>query len=409
MTCGGRYEFILVSLFFLNWGFAFLQRLAVSFLIPIIKPQMGITNVQVAEIASVTTGCFAISAIIVGVLSDRSGYRKRWLVPFVAITAVFSGMSGFAHTFHQLLLMRAGVGIGEGPILPLMMSMLSHASSENKFGRNSAIVNCGVSLIALTLGPIFITQLASHTTWQRALLISSVPTFVVAALIAKWVEEIKVQPDEGARPDGKHKNSFGELLSYRNIVVCCLISVGSLAGFWTLGVFVPLYLVKVARLSVQEAGFIMAAQGFLCILYALVIPTASDYFGRKRILILFYVLCTLSPLCMFLFVGGKVSIFMYVLVGGVPGAMSPLFMTLIPMETLPDRLRATANALIMGFGEVIGGTVFPVIAGHIADAKGYPFMMLVAAIMLAADILLGLALIETNKSVLAKRQAAVAV
>ena len=108
---------------------------------------------------------------------------------------------------------------------------------------------------------------------------------------------------------------------------------------------------------------------------------------------------------MFLFLGSKVSILTYVLFGDVPGAMSPLFMTLIPMETMPDRLRATANGLIMGFGEVIGGSIYPIIAGHIADAKGHPFMMLVAAIMLAVDIFLGFLLIETNKNVLAKRKA----
>lgn len=409
MKRGGRYEFTLVWLFGLNWGLVFLDRLAISFLLPIIKPEMGITNAQVGEIGFVTTGCFAASAIIFGVLSDRSGYRKRWLVPFVTVTAICSGLGAFTHTFNQLLLVRACVGIGEGPILPLMMSMLSHASSENKFGRNSAIVNCGVGLIAITLGPIIMTQLVVHTTWQRAFLISSLPTFVVAALIAKFAEEIRVQPDESAHRHAMEKTSLLELLSYRNIVMCCVICVGSMAGYWSLALFAPLYLINVARVSVQQMGYISAVMGILYIMYSFVVPTASDYFGRKRVLILFYILCTLSPLCMFLFVGSKVSILMYVLFGGVPGAMSPLFMTLIPMETLPDRLRATANGIIMGFGEVIGGSIFPVVAGRIADIKGYPFMMLVAAIMLAVDILLGFALIETNKNLLAKRATLVTV
>jgi len=405
MRRGGRYEFILVSLFFFNWGLAFLQRLAIAFLSPIIKSQMGITNVQVSYFAFATTGGFAVSAIIFGLLSDCSRYRKRWLVPFCLISAVFSALTGLTHTFHVLLLVRACVGIGEGPLLPLMMSMLSHVSSENKFGRNSAIVNCGVGLLALTLGPIFMTQVAAHTTWQMACLVSSLPMFVIAVLIAKFVEEIKVQPEESAGTHGTEKSGLWDLLYYRNVVVCCLIAVGNMAGYWALAVFAPLYLVDVARVSLPQMGYIAATMGFLCVLYCFFVPTASDYFGRKRILILCYILCTLSPLCMFLFVGSKVSILMYVLFGGVPGAMAPLFMTLIPMETLPDRLRATANGLIMGFGEIVGGSIFPITAGHIADLTGYPFMMLVAAIMLAADILLGFALIETNKNVVLKRKA----
>jgi fucose permease len=57
----------------------------------------------------------------------------------------------------------------------------------------------------------------------------------------------------------------------------------------------------------------------------------------------------------------------------------------------------------MGFGEVIGGALFPPYAGKIADHHGIPFMMLIAAIILAVNILLGFLLKETNPSVLSKK------
>lgn len=396
---GGRYEWTMTWLFFGCFGFVFLDRLAVSFLLPLITSDLKINNQQVGYIGLVTTGAYAISAIVFGALSDRSGKRKAWLIPFVLITGIFSGAGVFVHSFPQLLLVRGIVGIGEGPLWPLMMAMLSNVSSENRFGRNSGITNVGVGVIAVTLGPIFITQLVQFASWQMTFLLSSIPTFIICALMIIFIKE---QPFQVARDKVKGAGLAGlgaiaELLKIRNVIICMLICIGSMAGYWTLMLFAPLYLTEVAHVSVAKMGLISSLMGILYIAYSYAVPRLSDSWGRKPILIIFYVLCTIAPLAMFLFRGSSSSVILYVIFGGVPGAMSPLFMILIPMETVPDRLKATAQGLIMGTGEFIGGALFPVFAGYIADKQGLPFMMGIAAIMLAIDVLLGFTLVETHR------------
>lgn len=73
------YERKLVLLFALGWGFLFLDRLCISYLMPTLMPALELNNAQVGYIGSITTVCFAISSAVVGALSDRSGYRKNGL------------------------------------------------------------------------------------------------------------------------------------------------------------------------------------------------------------------------------------------------------------------------------------------------------------------------------------------
>ena len=52
---------------------------------------------------------------------------------------------------------------------------------------------------------------------------------------------------------------------------------------------------------------------------------------------------------------------------------------IIPMESVPEELGATAGALSMGVGEVIGATITPAVARALADHFGLPIVMLIAA------------------------------
>lgn len=391
-----RYEVVLLSLFFTTWGFVFLDRLAISFLLPVIAPILRLSNGQVGLIGLVTTGCFAISAVVFGALSDKSGYRKRWLIPFVFATAVFSALCSVTQTFDQLLIMRGLVGISEGPLLTIMMTMLMRTSSENQFGRNAGIVNFGVGIIAITFGPIFITQLVSVTSWQMTFLISALPTFILGFLLMKFTHEVELSQEEQTAAKAMSYAAIFEVFKYRNIVVCIIVGITVMSGYWALVLFAPLYWVNIAHISVQNMGFLSGSAGIFGLLYGVAIPKLSDNFGRKPVLSITLIACIILPLTMYLMPGSTFSMGVYIVLSAVLGCVTPIFFTLIPMETVPDRLKATAGAVIVGFGEVVGGAVFPAIGGSIADAKGLPFMMLLAAILIALGLIASFLIIETH-------------
>jgi len=80
----------------------------------------------------------------------------------------------------------------------------------------------------------------------------------------------------------------------------------------------------------------------------------------------------------------------------------PLFMGVVPAETLSLRRAATAMGLVVGAGEITGGAFSPLIAGNLADHFGLATPLLMAAAMSLVAAVLALGLIETNPRFVAR-------
>jgi len=400
----GRYEFSLVVWFFLAWGFVFLDRLTIAFLAPLVMSDLAITPIQFGLIATATTACFAISSIIFGTISDNSGFRKKWLIPFVLGAAVFSALGAVTNSFGTLIIDRALVGFCEGPIMALIMTMLAKESSPNRLALNAGIINMGVAVIAVTLGPIMTTQIAAANDWRMAFLLASIPTFIIGLLMMKFVREVRCEPSIDA--SGKKESaikSLGKLFKYRNIVICFLIGILTMVGYWTMMLYASLFFSTIGGRNIASIGFIIGIMGVLCIVWTIVVPKLSDFIGRKPALIIWFALCCLAPFAMFGAPTSFASVVIYCLVAGIPGSITVLCFSVIPAETLPANLIGTANGLIIGVSEIIGGAAWPALSGVVATNSGLPYVMLVGGIAYLVALVLCFALKETNTK--EKRQA----
>jgi predicted MFS family arabinose efflux permease len=389
----GKYEFGLVMWFFFSWGFVFLDRLTISYLAPLVMGEFELSTTQYGLIGTATTGCYAIAAIVFPMLSDKSGTRKKWLMPFIFGAAIFSAAGAVCTGFGSLIVTRALVGFCEGPIVPLMFAMVVKESSPTKIALNPGIINMGVAVIAVTIGPIFTTQIAIATNWRMAFLLASIPTFVLALFMLKFVREVRVEPTLNAK--GEKDGIFaalGKLLRYRNVVVCFILGLLLMSGYWTLMLYATLFFSTVGGRDLSSAGFIVGMMGVLCIVWTIVVPKLSDFIGRKPAMIVWFLLCACGPFVMFGAPESFAAALVYGLVGGIPGSIFPFCQAIIPGETLPPNLVATASGLITGVSEFIGGSAWPALSGVIADSQGLGVTILVAGIafVIAAVVALGL-------------------
>jgi MFS family permease len=387
------YEYKLLAIFFITWGIVFMDRLAISFLAPIVTPRLNMNNADIGWVGFATSFCFAISSIVFGFVSDRLGYRKKILLPFLLGTAVFSAAGVLVHSFPQLLLVRALVGFCEGPVSPLIYSMLFSVNKEN-FGRNCGILNASVGTIGTTIGPVFITQLAAAYSWQMTFLLSSLPTFVMFLAVIFFVKEIHAEKE--TVPAGAKSAAFTDLFKHKNVVICLVMCVLGLSGYWTMMLFASVYLVNVSHFNLQSMGWVTAAMGILYIVYCIFVPKLADNFGRKPVMFVGLVFSIIAPLFMYLFPGALISVYTYIFFFGFTAAVIPIYMTMVPMESVPVTLVATVGALVQGVGDLLGAAVWPVIAGKIADSAGLPSMMLAASLLLAITAILALTLNETR-------------
>src|SRR5580658_8616163 len=233
-----RYENTLVAILFFSWGTVFLDRMSQLYLAPYIAPEFHLTHEQVGMLASVLAITWAVSTLFFGALSDRFG-RRRILIPAVFAFSLLSWLSGVAHTFHQLLLVRALMGIAEGPCWSIMTALIEESSTPSRRGRNIGIVVSAGALVGLAAAPILTTQVAARFGWRWAFFVAGAPGLISAILICLYVKE--PQTESRGEVHG-HKIGFGDYLSilkYRNMWLCCIGAAGFMGWLFLENVFAP--------------------------------------------------------------------------------------------------------------------------------------------------------------------------
>ncbi len=113
-------------------------------------------------------------------------------------------------------------------------------------------------------------------------------------------------------------------------------------------------------------------------------------------MIFFCLLSVLNPLAA-LYFGGPVAVLTALMVVGWIGiGVFPLFMGVIPAETLGRAQAATAMGLIVAVGELTGGVFGPIVSGWLADDFGLAVPLMIQRGWAVAAGLCAFGLKETN-------------
>ena len=402
------HENALVLILGITFGIVFFDRQAASNLMPFIQPELNLDNTQVGMIGSALAVTWALSAYFVGLLSDKTGKRKLVLIVCVIGFSLCSFVSGLANSFGVLAASRFFMGILEGGVMPICLTIMTLHSSEKRRALNAGIVQNGFSnLIGNMAGPIILVWAATHFHWRQAFYFSAVPGLMCAVAIWLWVKE--PAKDIFASADGSPAKSMSlmDMLKVRNVAVCCAVSVFMVSWLITGFSFLPVVLTQYRGLPVTVMGNIMAALGFAAFLFGALLPAISDHIGRKPVVIFGCITSILAPLSALYFGGPVVALGALMFVGWVGIGIFPIFMGAIPGESLPRAQMATAMGLVVGIGELIGGVFGPIIAGRIADLTSIKLQapMLVMAACSIIATLLALMLTETAPAKVAAAEA----
>lgn len=402
-----RYETLLVSIMFFTWGTVFLDRMSGLYLAPFIARDFRLTNEQIGLLASALAITWAFSTLAFGALSDRVG-RKVILVPAVLAFSLLSWLSGMARSFHELLLIRALMGVAEGPCWSVMHAILEQSSPPSRRGRNVGAVVSATALVGLALAPVLSTQIAVRFGWRLAFFVAGVPGLVMALLIWKYVRE----PERAAGGQASHQIHLRDLLvvlKYRNVWLSCLAAVGFMSWLFLQNIFAPLYIINVRHQPAETAGFLLGASGLGSFFLGFLLPMLSDRVGRKPVLFLMAGLSAVSPLIL-------IAPFLYshlwlmaalLFLTNAGQAIAALALVLIPAETVPSLVTATGIGVTNLVGELFGSTAAPVIAGTVAESRGLAITMWMAVAGMAIVMLSALFMKETRTIARAASVAAV--
>ena len=390
-----RYENTLVAILFFTWGTVFLDRMSQMYLAPYFAPEFHLSHQQVGTLASVLAIAWAASTFFFGALSDRVG-RKPVLVPAVFAFSLLSWMSGVAHSYHQLLWIRALMGIAEGPAWSIITALIEESSPPTRRGRNIGLVVSAAALVGLAAAPVLTTQVAARWGWRSAFLVAGVPGLLMGSLIWRYVREPVANSGTSHRKPSLVE--YVAILRYRNIWLCCLGATGFMSWLFALNVFAPLYITEVAHEPPTTAGFLLGASGFGSFFLGFLLPSLSDRIGRKPVLLLMAAMSALVPSA---FLVPVLYVYPFVLaaivfVANTGQGIASLVMVLVPTESVPSEFRATSIGLTTLVGEIMGATMAPILAGALAEKYGLAWTLWLAAAGSAMLFVVALFLRETT-------------
>lgn len=391
------YENFLVLILFLTWGTVFLDRMSQLYLAPYFAPEFRLNNEQIGFLASVTAIAWAVSGFFFGALSDRYG-RRPVLVPAIFLFSALSWMSGMVHTFTQLLIVRALLGVAEGPCWSIITAIIEESSPPNRRGRNVGIVVSAAALVGLSAAPILSTQVAARMGWRWAFFAAGIPGIVMGLLLWKFVKE----PGSGNAHAAGHGpapiSQYLLILRFRNMWLSCLGSAGFMCWLFLLNVFAPLYITAVMHEPGTTAGFLLGAGGLGSFILSFIFPALSDRIGRRPVLMMLAVMSAIVPLALQVRALYSVPWLLagILLLCNAGQAIASLIIVLVPAETVPPQFRATAIGLSTLAGEVIGATAAPALGGALAEKVGLHVPLLMSAGGMVLLFLVALGLKETR-------------
>ncbi len=372
-----RYENSLIAILFFTWGTIFLGRMSQLYLAPYFAPEFHLDHKQIGTVASALAITWAASTFLFGVLSDRVG-RKPVLVPAVFAFSILSGVSGLCHTFPQLLLVRALMGAAGGPTWSTMTALIEESSPSDRRGRNIGLVVSAAALVGLAAAPVLTTQVAMRWGWRSAFFIAGIPGLLMSVLLWKFVEEPATRTGIHEKPS---LSEYISILRYRNIWLCCFGAAGFMSWLFAVNVFAPLYITEVAHQPATTAGFLLGASGLGSFFLGFLLPSFSDRWGRKPILLLMAAMSAVVPLAFLvpaLYLHPFVLAFIAFIANSGQGIAS-VVLVLVPTESVPAQFRATSIGLATLAGEVMGATAAPILAGALAQRHGLAVTMWLAA------------------------------
>ena len=394
------YQSLLVGLLSLNFGILFFDRNALNFLMPFVQPELGLTNTQVGLTASALSFSWALSAVIVGAAADRSGKRKAFLIAATLAFSVCSFLSGLAQSFLMLFAARLLMGAVEGGVMPVSHTMISVAVAPERRGLAMGIAqNFGSNLFGSFIAPVVLVWFATHLNWHSAFYIAGIPGIVSAILLWFFIDE----PKKDTVPAKERPNllqHFSGILGSRNMVICVLISILLVSYLVVCWAFMPLFLTKVRGFDPTTMSWLMGTLGISATIGSFVVAGISDRIGRRPVMIATSLMGVILPLGAIYYTGSVWVLAVFFFVGWALTGIFPLFMATVPSESVGHERLATAIALVVGLGEVLGGVFSPTIAGKVADMAGLSAPLWIMFGLCVGAGLLAMGLRETAPAVL---------
>jgi len=381
-----------------GWALDGMDVMVYSFVIPSLIAAWHISKGEAGMLGTAALLVSAAGGWLAGLLADRFG-RARMLQITIAWFALFTFLSGFTHSFWELLIVRSLQGLGFGGEWAVGSVLMGEVIRAEHRGRAVGTVQSGWAIgwgLAAIAYITFFRLFSPEVAWRAMFWIGILPSFLVF-YIFRHVPEPEVFLNARDTREGKNPGNFLAIFSpalLRTTVLTSLLALGAQGGYYAITTWLPTYLKTQRGLSILGTG----AYLFVIILGSfagyLVSAYLADRLGRRRTLIL-YAVCSFIAVTAYTFlpIGNRAM-----LVLGFPlgffasGSFSPMgaFLT----ELFPTNVRGSGQGFTYNVGRAVGA-LFPTLVGvlsatmplgrAIAGFAVIAYLLMISAVLLLPE------------------------
>ena len=375
---------------FVVYGALGLARFGYSIVLPAMQTGLHMDNTHAGALATANLIGYLTLSVIGGALAAHYGPRK---VIAVGLAVVGTAMlfTGLSRGFLGAAFWRFVTGLGSGASNVPVMALLSAWFAQRRRGTASGICVAGSSLALISLGPTVpgVLQAYDENGWRICWCIFGGVTLLLAVLSAVLLRDRPFQmgltplgadPQEAPSPPATDGLAWGTV--YRSLTVWHLGLVYVACGFSYIiyMTFFVKHLIATGGYAPAAAGRLFMTMGWFSLVCGLLWGTVSDVIGRKRALIIVYLIHTVAFATFALWptpAGFTLSAILF----GLSAWSIPAIMAAACGDILGPRLAPAGLGFItlfFGIGQALG----PSVAGVMSDAAG----TLAPSFLLAAGV-----------------------
>jgi predicted MFS family arabinose efflux permease len=388
-----RTNWTIVVLMALGFGLVGIDRFMITTLYPVIAKDLHLDYSDIGIVTGALAFAWGFAALIMGNKADRLG-RGNVLGGALFLFALLIGASGLAAGLMSLVLVRLVMGFADGAYTPGSIAATIEAAEPRHHGLAIGIQQMMLPAFGLGLTPLIVTELLHVVDWRWVFVIFALPGFALAWLV--WQRLPRRAPSQSS----ESASSFADwraVLAFRNVRIAMALMLCWLTCLMTASALLPNYLIDHVGLEFGQMGRVMSAIGLGSAVGTLLLPWLSDRLGRKTVLLVSSAGAAGALLMLASTRNDPALLFAWLFfVHFFTNAAITLTVGPLCAETVPATLMATASGVVIAVGELFGGGLAPVIAGHVAAAFGIDKLLLVPIATLSLAFVLSLFLTETR-------------
>jgi ACS family hexuronate transporter-like MFS transporter len=392
MVTVGRVRWGMLALMLVGTIVIYVDRNTLGALAPILKKDLGFSTEQYSYVVSAFQIVYSFSQPIAGFLTDLVGPRLGY-----AVAAVVWGGAAALHGLSTGWLSMAGfrglLGVSEAVAIPTgtKVSTLWFPSAERSIA--TGWFNSGSS-IGAALTPPLVIWLAATTSWRYAFILTGALGLLVAVLWWALYRDPQAHPGlstaerdyilDGSAPGPTARPSWGKVLAQPRFLGILIARFLTEPAWQTFQFWIPLYMVTVRHMDIKQfalfAWLPFVASDLGCVLGGYLAPFLARRFqlhivNARLATISLGALCMVGPALVSFAVNPIVAILCFSL-GGFAHQMLSSMMYALMGDVFDKAEVATATGVAGMFG-YLGGALFTLALGRLADTLGYEPMFAV--------------------------------